>query len=182
MLSSINCLACNGNSFFLVFFILITSILYYLHRGYMGFPGDSVGICLLMKETQEMWFRSLSWEDSLDEGMATHSNILAWEIPWTEETSGYNPWGHSTEATEQACMHTVKTKIIQSSSSTLIENYISVDRFKKLLSVLQFNIGNIVSILVLWWNLSTPLWTVFYVWDIRFQTFKFACTLSVPDP
>ena len=97
-----------------------------------------------------MRFRSLSWEDSLDEGMATHSNILAWEIPWTEETSGYNPWGHSTEVTEQAYMHTVKTKIIQSSSSTLIEKYISVDRFKKLLSVLQSNIGNTVSISVLW--------------------------------
>ena len=139
-----------------------------------------------MKETQEMQFWSLSWEDSLDESKAAHSNILAWEIPWTEETAGYSPWDHKeldmTEETEQACTHTVKTKIIQSSSSMLIENYISVDRFKNLLSVLQFNIGNIVSILVLWWNLSTLLWSVFYVWDIRFQAFKFACTLSVPDP
>ena len=29
----------------------------------------------------ETWARSLGWEDSLEEGMATHSNILAWEIP-----------------------------------------------------------------------------------------------------
>ena len=95
-----------------------------------------------------------SWEDSLDESKAAHSNILAWEIPWTGETAGYSPWDHkeldTTEETEQACTHTVKTKIIQSSSSMLIENYISVDIFKKLLSVLQFNIGNIVSILALW--------------------------------
>ena len=34
---------------------------------------------------QETWVRSLGWEDSLEEEMATHSNILAWEIPWTEE-------------------------------------------------------------------------------------------------
>ena len=30
---------------------------------------------------QETWFRSLGWEDPLEEGMATHSNILAWRIP-----------------------------------------------------------------------------------------------------
>ena len=32
-----------------------------------------------------MWDRSLGQEDSLEEEMATHSSILAWEIPWTEE-------------------------------------------------------------------------------------------------
>ena len=36
---------------------------------------------------QETWFQSLGWEDSLDKGMATHSSILAWRIPWTEEAS-----------------------------------------------------------------------------------------------
>ena len=35
-----------------------------------------------MQKTQ---IPSLSWEDSLEEEMATHSNILAWRIPWTEE-------------------------------------------------------------------------------------------------
>ena len=34
---------------------------------------------------QETWVRSLGWEDALEKGMATHSRILAWEIPWTEE-------------------------------------------------------------------------------------------------
>ena len=38
-----------------------------------------------MQETQ-VWF--LSWEDSLEEGMATHASILAWRIPWTEEPGG----------------------------------------------------------------------------------------------
>ena len=33
----------------------------------------------------ETWVRSLDWEDPLEEGMATHSSILAWRIPWTEE-------------------------------------------------------------------------------------------------
>ena len=33
----------------------------------------------------ETWVQSLGWEEPLEKGMATHSNILAWEIPWTEE-------------------------------------------------------------------------------------------------
>ena len=33
----------------------------------------------------ENWVQSLGWEDPLEEGMATHSSILAWRIPWTEE-------------------------------------------------------------------------------------------------
>ena len=34
---------------------------------------------------QEIWVQSLGWEDPLEKGMATHSSILAWRIPWTEE-------------------------------------------------------------------------------------------------
>ena len=37
---------------------------------------------------QEIWVQSLDWEDPLEEGMATHSSILAWKIPWTEEEPG----------------------------------------------------------------------------------------------
>ena len=37
---------------------------------------------------REIWVPSLHWEDSLEEGMATHSSILAWRIPWTEEPGG----------------------------------------------------------------------------------------------
>ena len=36
----------------------------------------------------ETWIRSLGWEDPLEKGIATHSSILAWEIPWTEEAGG----------------------------------------------------------------------------------------------
>ena len=38
-----------------------------------------------MQETQEMPVQSLGWEDLLEEEMATHSSVLAWTIPWTEE-------------------------------------------------------------------------------------------------
>ena len=47
-------------------------------------------ICLPVRETQ---VRSLGREDPLVEGMATHSSILAWEIPWTEEPEGLQTMG-----------------------------------------------------------------------------------------
>ena len=46
-----------------------------------------------MQETQEMWVQSLGQEDPLEERMATHSSILAWRIPWTEESDGLQSKG-----------------------------------------------------------------------------------------
>ena len=37
---------------------------------------------------QEIWVQTLGWEDPLEKGMAIHSSILAWRIPWTEEPGG----------------------------------------------------------------------------------------------
>ena len=42
---------------------------------------------------QEMQIPSLGWEDPLEEGMATHSSILAWKIPWTEKPDGLQSIG-----------------------------------------------------------------------------------------
>ena len=42
---------------------------------------------------QETSVRSLGWKDLLEEGMATHSSILAWKIPWTEEPGGLQSMG-----------------------------------------------------------------------------------------
>ena len=42
---------------------------------------------------QEMGVRSLGQEDPLEKEMATHSSILVWEIPWTEEPGGLQPMG-----------------------------------------------------------------------------------------
>ena len=42
---------------------------------------------------RESWVRSLGWEDPLQKGMATHSSILAWSLPWTEEPGGLQSTG-----------------------------------------------------------------------------------------
>ena len=41
----------------------------------------------------ETWVRSLGWEDPLEKGMATHSSVLAWRVPWTEEPGRVQPIG-----------------------------------------------------------------------------------------
>ena len=46
--------------------------------------------CLSMQET---WFQTLGQEDPLEKEMAIHSSILAWEIPWTEESGWLQPMG-----------------------------------------------------------------------------------------
>ena len=42
---------------------------------------------------QETWVRFLGWEDPLEKEMATHSSIVAWKIPWTEESGGLQSMG-----------------------------------------------------------------------------------------
>ena len=58
-------------------------------------PGTSLVSQLVknLPEMQDTWVLSLGWEDPLEEGMATHSNILAWRIPWTEEPGGLKSMG-----------------------------------------------------------------------------------------
>ena len=58
---------------------------------------------------QEMWVPSLGQEDPLEKKMATYSSILAWEIPWTEETGRLQSMGSAKEldmskATEHYCI------------------------------------------------------------------------------
>ena len=59
----------------------------------VGFPGATVIISLPLPKTQDTQVQSLGQEGPLEEGMATHSSILAWIIPWTGETSGIQPMG-----------------------------------------------------------------------------------------
>ena len=53
-----------------------------------------------MQETQKTHGLSLGWEDSLEEGMATHSSILAWRIPWPEKPGGLESIGSQRDMTE----------------------------------------------------------------------------------
>ena len=56
----------------------------------MGFSGGSV--VKNPPAIQEMWIQSLGQEHPLEKEMATHSSILAWEIPWSGNLMGDSPW------------------------------------------------------------------------------------------
>ena len=47
----------------------------------------------VMQEMKETLVQAVDWEDSLEEEMATHSSILTWEVPWTEEPGGLQSMG-----------------------------------------------------------------------------------------
>ena len=65
-----------------------------LHTHHLFLPLNSTWASLMAQlvknppAMQETWVQSLSWEDPLEEGMATHPSILAWKIPWREEPGG----------------------------------------------------------------------------------------------
>ena len=59
----------------------------------LGFPAGASGKEPACQCRCETWVRSLGWEDPLKEGAATHSSILVWRIPWTEEPGGLQSIG-----------------------------------------------------------------------------------------
>ena len=68
---------------------------------------------------KERWIQSLGWEDSLEKGIATHSSILAWRIPWTEEPGGLVSMG------SQRVRHNWATNTFTSSVCFLLESFYS---------------------------------------------------------
>ena len=79
-----------------------------------------------MQETQETWVWSWGQKDPLEEEMATHSSIFAWEIPWTEEPGrlqsmrsqrGRHDWG-----AEHTCKHRIKVVTIMTIANQLISS------------------------------------------------------------
>ena len=77
-----------------VIILVISATISKIYISNRGFPGGSVvKNPPAMQELQQTWVRSLAREDPLEEGMATHSSVLAWKNPWTEEPSGLQSMG-----------------------------------------------------------------------------------------
>ena len=64
-----------------------------------GFPGGSEGKESACSAGEPVWQQD--WEDLLEKLMATHSNILAWRIPWTEEPGGLQSIGRKESGTTE---------------------------------------------------------------------------------
>ena len=59
---------------------------------------------------QEIWVKPLGWEDLLEEGITTHSRILAWRIPWTEEPGGLQSMGLQRVGHDRATKHSTNSR------------------------------------------------------------------------
>ena len=71
-------------------------LLFLIYLKVFVYPLNSL-VAQTVKYPPAMWetrVRSLGWEDTLENGMATQSSILAWKIPWTEEPGGLQSLGH----------------------------------------------------------------------------------------
>ena len=80
----------------------------YLTFGWMsGYQGSLAGSDS-KKSTYNAgtWVGSLGWDDPLDKGMAIHSSILAWRIPWTRSLADHSPQGHKESDTTEVTEHT----------------------------------------------------------------------------
>ena len=92
----------------------------------MGFPGDPV--VKNLPAMWEAWAKSLGWEDPLEKGMAPHSSILAWRIPWTEESDGLRSkrmfsvkaWALKLEGLGQVFVSLISYMALNKSSSLLM--------------------------------------------------------------
>jgi len=100
---------------------------------------------------QETWVWSLSWEDSLEKGTATHTSILAWRIPWTEETGRLQSMGLQSR-TRLSDFHLLTWVIIQYYFILLL----------KLLQLWPTEYNFLLALVHLWYNLIIVLFIYFF--------------------
>ena len=94
---------CSCYSIFSPLFVFV-SFMDFGHSNMCVFPSCSVVKNLLVM--QNVWLWSLCQEDPLEKEMTTHSNILAWEILWTEQPGGNSPWSCNRVECDWADTHT----------------------------------------------------------------------------
>ena len=92
----------------------------------MGFPGSTSGKepACQCRRCKERWVWSLGQEDLLEKGMATHSSILVWRIPWTEEPG----WLQSIvkhDRSDLACMQAHKDKIVVVQPPNCVQTFVT---------------------------------------------------------
>ena len=105
---------------------------------------------------QETWVQSVGQEDPLEKGMATHSSILAWRIPWTEEPGGLgcSPWSSkkvdTTELLTHVSLTTLLTDLVSPSYVMYIQRFWGLD-VESLVAVFLVD-GWVRSTLISWWE------------------------------
>ena len=110
-----------------------------LHRWHGGVEGGPRG--------RGYMHTYLGWEDPLEKGMATHSSILAWRSPWTEEPEGYSPWGPEesdvTEADLVACSRSQSNTLFSQRKPILLMRFEIWQAWVQISVVIQCDVGQI---------------------------------------
>ena len=73
------------------------------------------------RAVQEIWIQSLGWENPMEEGMATHSSILAWGIPMDRRSWWASPWGHKESDTAEQ-LSTAQGHVTHKSRDNILED------------------------------------------------------------
>ena len=101
---------------------------------------------------QGTWVRSVGGEDPLEKGMATHSSILAWRTPWTEESDRHSTWGYKQSDTTEwltlslhICMYVYKALYIYFLSKW---SYLCIS-FHKLHAMSQYTVDHLLESILL---------------------------------
>ena len=90
---------------FLIFFFFFFLLNHFPFRIKLKYPQRLVAQMVKnLSSMQETWVRSLDWDNPLENGMATHSSILAWRIPWAKEPGGLQSMGSQSQ-TQQSDQH-----------------------------------------------------------------------------
>ena len=105
---------------------------------------------------QETWVRFLGWEDPLEKEMATHSSILAWRIPWTEEPGGLRSIGlQESDMTEQLNHQTM----------LILEIYIYTYTYTYIPLNIRFNLGLITEELHFFPKERSTIFSLFFLFS-----------------
>ena len=100
-----------------------------------------------LPEMQETWVWSLGWEDPLEKGMATHSSILAWRIPWTKEPGGLQSMGVTKSWTWLSEQYFLSTTL--NNMETFIHKYLNLRQCLLTSAHEHWGVGSLTKILSL---------------------------------
>ena len=131
-----------------------------------GFPGGSevkasACSCFCLPARRDTWVRSLGREDPLEKEMATHSSILAWQIPWMEEPGGLQSMGSQRVRHDWA--NNQRSLFLKTNPPT-IASYIQT---------------HILVVLFLWKTLTNTLIQPSFLWTEQSKTWEISVLLSV---
>ena len=85
--------------------------------------------------TQETQVQPLGWEDLLEKKMASHSNILSWKIPWTEEPDGLQSMGSQRVRHDWVTKHTAQHLPQRTQTKIIPENFLNIKNQEKFLKM-----------------------------------------------